>query len=370
MGQFLTEQRHKMVKFDKPAVFIKTITVLIVNYINFTTGSPLNVDMLDINREPGMPYIMQVMEEEMLEGLGKEVELQCVSEGGNPPAEIQWWDGEGRKIMSDVTEHVTRIDETNMFKTISSVKIKVSEYSVIKCSAHNEVFPAGRMSDSVELGREDPADVVQIKEIEEGDSVKIICQRRENTRFNRFKWFINDVEIFDEDQNVLELQKFAKTYDNSIVKCFTEDVIGELNLVKAVRLKHKEKHATNTLLSNLVHNSIVQKSKSKGRKSMMKKRRMLICEMGDESSEEPNQVYFDKSLNKVKSSDMIIGTNKKNKYKCKMVVQGTDIINKMSQDLSSITKSLNQISITLDEFNRNFDEDDEVSSHKSFNIPL
>merc|ERR1712098_773850 len=211
---------------------------------------------------------------------------------------------------------------------------------------------------------------VQIKEIEEGDSVKIICQRRENARFNRFKWFINDVEIFDEDQNILELQKFAKTYDNSIVKCFTEDMIGELNLVKAVRLKHKEKHATNTLLSNLVQNSIVQQSKSKGRKSMMKKRRMLICEMGDESSEEPNQIYFDKSLNKVKSSDLIIGRNKKNKYKCKMIIQGTDIINKISQDLSSITKSLNQISITLDEFNRNFDEDDEVSSHKSFNIPL
>merc|ERR1711872_760793 len=170
----------------------------------------------------------------------------------------------------------------------------------------------------------------QIKEVEEGDSVKIICQRRENTRFNRFKWFINDVEIFDEDQNVLELQKFAKTYDNSIV----------------------------------------QKSKSKGRKSMMKKRRMLICEIGDESSEEPNQVYFDKSLNKVKSSDLIIGRNKKNKYKCKMVIQGTDIINKMSQDLSSITKSLNQISVTLDEFNRNFDEDEDVSSHKSLNIPL
>merc|ERR1711872_1006521 len=348
MGQFLTEQRRKMVKFDKQVVFIKTITVLIVNCINFTTGSPLNVDMLDINREPDMPYIMQVMEEEMLEGLGKEVELQCVSEGGNPPAQIQWWDGEGRRIMSDVTEHVRRIDETNMFKTISSVKIKVNEYSVIKCSAHNEVFPAGRMS----------------------DSVKIICQRRENTRFNRFKWFIDDVEIFDEDQNVLELQKFAKTYDNSIVKCFTEDMIGELNLVKAVRLKHKEKHATNTFLSNLVHNPTVQKSKSKGRKSMMKKRRMLICEMGDESSEEPNQVYFEKSLNKVKSSDLIIGRNKKNKYKCKMIIQGTDIINKMSQDLSSITKSLNQISITLDEFNRNFDEDEDVSSHKSFNIPL
>merc|ERR1712098_653626 len=148
------------------------------------------------------------------------------------------------------------------------------------------------------------------------------------------------------------------------------DMFGELNLVKAVRLKHKEKHATNTLLSNLVQNSIVQKSKSKGRKSMMKKRRMLICEMGDESSEEPTQVYFNKSLNKVKSSDMIIGRNKKEKYKCKMVIQGTDIINKMSQDLSSITKSLNQISITLDEFNRNLDEDDEVSSHQSLKIPL
>jgi len=353
MGQFLTEPLHTMVISDKP-LLIKTLALFIVFDISLIHGSPFNSEMIYMNSEPGQPYIMQAMEEEMMEVQeGEEVELQCASQGGRPPAEIQWWDGEGRRIVSDVTEHVRKMEDTNMFKTVSTVKIKSSEYSMIKCSAHNEVFPAGRMSDAVQIDTLNHQPVlVQIKELEEGDSVKIVCQERDNSRFFRFKWFINDVEIFDEDQNILELQKFSESFDNSHIRCFTKDITGQSNLVKEVKLVLKEKHKM-VALSNSITHSGVSKSKTKGRKNKMKKRTMLLCEMEDDALEEPNHVYINKISKTAKSNDLIIATDKKTKYKCKIVFQGLDIINKMSKDVSSISNSMIQISKSLDEFNSN-----------------
>merc|ERR1712013_571225 len=354
-GQFLREPLHKMVVSDKQMV-MKTIAIFIVCDIILTHGSPLNSEIMDINSEPGKPYIMQAMEEEMMEVQeGEEVELQCESQGGRPPAEIQWWDGEGRRIVSDVTEHVKRMEDTKMFKTVSTV--------IIKCSARNEVFPAGRMSDAVQIGtvNHQPV-VVHIKQVEEGDSVKIVCQGRENSRFSRFKWFINDVEIFDEDQNILELQKFTKSFDNSRIRCFTEDIIGQSNLVKEVKLVLKEKYNIDAFSNSIGHPS-VSKNKPKGRKNKVKKRTMLLCDMEDDASEEPSHVFIHKISSNMKSNELVIATDKKNKYKCKIVLQGLDIINKMSKDISSINNSMTQISKSLDEFNSNLIEKQDAVSH-------
>ena len=51
------------------------------------------------------------------------MDLKCQSQGGRPPAEIQWWDGEGRRIVSDVTEHIMRMGDRKTFKTKSNLKI-------------------------------------------------------------------------------------------------------------------------------------------------------------------------------------------------------------------------------------------------------
>merc|ERR1712013_791265 len=344
-GQFLREPLHKMVVSDKQMV-MKTIAIFIVCDIILTHGSPLNSEIMDINSEPGKPYIMQ-----------------CESQGGRPPAEIQWWDGEGRRIVSDVTEHVKRMMDTNMFKTVSTLRFTPSMGQQVKCSAHNDAFPAGRMSDAVQIGavNHQPV-VVHIKQVEEGDSVKIVCQGRENSRFSRFKWFINDVEIFDEDQNILELQKFTKSFDNSRIRCFTEDIIGQSSLVKEVKLVLKEKYNIGAFSNSIGHPS-VSKNKPKGRKNKVKKRTMLLCDMEDDASEEPSHVFIHKISSNMKSNELVIATDKKNKYKCKIVLQGLDIINKMSKDISSINNSMTQISKSLDEFNSNLIEKQDAVSH-------
>ena len=48
---------------------------------------------LKVNSEPGHPYIIQRKERGIMEvEVGEEVKLECESQGGRPPAEIQWWE--------------------------------------------------------------------------------------------------------------------------------------------------------------------------------------------------------------------------------------------------------------------------------------
>ena len=62
-----------------------------------------NVASINVNCEPGKPYIVQAKEgEEVVVEAGQEVELHCQSQGGKPPAEIQWWDDTGTRIVADM----------------------------------------------------------------------------------------------------------------------------------------------------------------------------------------------------------------------------------------------------------------------------
>jgi len=290
MGSFW--QNCKMIK----SVQTMILSVLICKLIG-TKGSPLHSNIIDLNNEPGQPYLVNIKEVDFNQvKQGEELELQCESQGGRPPAEIQWWDGEGRRIVSDVTEHVMRMEDRKTFKTVSTLKIKALKYQLITCSAHNDVFPADRMSNMVQIGTEDQVGV-ETKELEDGESVEIICQKQQNDRSVKFKWLINDAEIFDEEKNILELQQFSKSFDNSHIKCLIEDIMGHFNVVRVVKLVYKTKARGNVskhpqpVLKNLLENSISQRSQKRKGKNVTKKKTMLSCEMNDDNAEEPNYVY-------------------------------------------------------------------------------
>ena len=59
------------------------------------------VASLSVNCEPGKPYIVQAREgDSLLVSAGDEVELQCESQGGKPPAEVEWWDDKGARLIA------------------------------------------------------------------------------------------------------------------------------------------------------------------------------------------------------------------------------------------------------------------------------
>ena len=130
---------------------------------------------LSVNSEPGQPYIVQAMEDGVMEVKeGDEVELQCESQGGRPPAEIQWWDGEGRRIVSDVTEHVRRMEDRKTFKTVSTLKFVPKQPISVICTVSNDAFPVLKESDILEIKSKGSPEL-EVKIVLEGDSFLIEC---------------------------------------------------------------------------------------------------------------------------------------------------------------------------------------------------
>ena len=74
---------------------------------------------LTVNCEPGKPYIVQAREgDSVLVEPGEEVELHCQSQGGKPPAEIEWWDSHGNRISAGMSGNLAH---HHLYKLHSSI---------------------------------------------------------------------------------------------------------------------------------------------------------------------------------------------------------------------------------------------------------
>merc|ERR1712013_524611 len=101
---------------------------------------------------PGQPYIKQAREVDMLEvEEGEEVVLDCESHGARPAAEIHWTDENGKEIMSNLMETVSKIKKTKTFKTVSTLRMKPTRPMSLTCSASNAAFKEPRNSRALDI---------------------------------------------------------------------------------------------------------------------------------------------------------------------------------------------------------------------------
>jgi desulfoferrodoxin (superoxide reductase-like protein) len=153
--------------------------------------------------------------------------------------------------VSHVTEHVRRMEDRKTFKTSSTLKFRPSSEQKIKCSAHNDAFPAGKMSHAISIEIKGKPEV-ELQHLDDGDSVKISCSKGQIKDSVRYKWFINDVELFDETENVLKIHQFSKSYYKSRIKCAMTDQKGQDEVIRVVELVHKLNNPTE--LKSLTNN--------------------------------------------------------------------------------------------------------------------
>jgi len=305
---------------------------------------------LTVNSEPGQPYIVQARDRDTMKvERGEEIQLVCESQGGRPPAEIQWWDGNGRRIVSDVTEHVSRIGDGRNFKTTSTLKYKVEDEKEITCTAHNDAFPQGKKSHGIKVKvKGEPKK--EVKELDEGDSIKISCTEDRHLEGVKFKWFINDIEIVGETQNMLEIQQFSKSYDNSKVKCAKRSD-GEILRIVELVLRPTENPEPRKLETKKKER---QEPTSEIEGFNTKKKTMFTCVVEEENITEPKYVWMDGKL--VKKNGVVEVVNNDKKMRCKVVPKATKKITKFSADLKKISKTLRKFSKELSKLTTQFDE--------------
>ena len=216
--------------------------------------------------------------------------------------------------------------------------------------------------------------------LRQGDSVKVFCHNRQVEDVLKFRWFINDKEIFDENKDVLEITDFTRAYDKSVVKCVVTDQSGRDTVVRAVELLYnaEKERESRKIVTTRKFDDLGAKPKAKKIDVMLgdmtnadgmeeveeddaimeklesatdnKQKTTFICVVEDDSqtSGEPKYVWVDGKLTMNSKED----ASADKKYKCKVIKNGYKKMNKMAKDLKNYSKSLRRMGKFLTDFSK------------------
>ena len=163
---------------------------------------------------------------------------------------------------------------------------------------------------------------------------------------------MNEVQIFDETKNILEILQFSKSYDKSKVKCSVKDENGEDKVLRVVELLHKPKSVTGPkTLPRTFKETINTKSSSRN-----KKKTMFTCVVEEEVTTEPKYVWIDGQLKEMTPNEAVDASDQKKKYMCKVIPKGIKKMDKMSKDLKIMKKMFRKFSKTLTQMTSPIDE--------------
>ena len=318
------------------------------SYVCQAAGTKSQPASLQVNVQPGQPHILEARESGRLQvDTGERIELTCQSQGGRPFAELQWTDGQGQRLEAeDVEEHVTRIEDTSMFRTLSKLKMKMEESTQIFCTAHSEAFPELRKSAPLDVivGREVELEVVRVCE---GESFVLECGEDANevTEELAYRWLIDGREVEGEEEETLKMIDFTTTFDKALVQCMGTDMDGKSRLLKKFQLEHSP---------------IPTPGPTTGRRlnsRKREKRKAVTCVL-EESEEgegaDPEYVWVGGSLER--KGKMTATDEADRRYKCKVVPGGFNRLKmvaakmkEMSKTIKRLTRNLNKMAIKAED---------------------
>ena len=191
---------------------------------------------LNVNCEPGTPNIVQAKEGDQVQvEEGEEVELHCQSQGGRPPAEIQWWDEEGKRIVGGLQEFATKMQDKKTWLTVSILKLIPEKPMLIKCTVFNDAFPKPKESEPIQIRFKGHL-TAEIRKFTENETFELNCKDGKTSGDTKYKWIINGNEVPGETENSLKIVQINDSYDSSKIECVTEDKNGEMEVQRIFQL--------------------------------------------------------------------------------------------------------------------------------------
>jgi len=207
--------------------------------------------VISVSAEPGLPYIIQAADYDVLEVLeGQHIVLDCESQGAKPPAEIQWYDGDKPMGASNVKETVTKQRDNKTFKTHSTLTLMPKKNMDIKCSSSSERFPETKFSRVLKIKlRYMPKVSIDLSKdrIQEGDEFSVTCNSKAYPENVAYKWFFGGIELEGEKNDTLMIEEISREHHKSDVKCLVENEVGRTAVATTLNvefpptiLKHPE----------------------------------------------------------------------------------------------------------------------------------
>ncbi|XP_018325250.1 irregular chiasm C-roughest protein isoform X2 [Agrilus planipennis] len=167
----------------------------------------------------------------------REIELECISYGGKPAAEITWIDGHGNVLTDGIEYIVEELSDGRRFTAKSILKLtpkKEHHNTTFTCQAQNTAERTHRSAKlSLEVKYAPKVTVSIVSEtssngrILEGSDVRLKCNADANPPDLTYRWFLNDELVVGDYTTELLLHNVTRKYHDSMVKCEVHNPVGK-----------------------------------------------------------------------------------------------------------------------------------------------
>ncbi|XP_068624377.1 irregular chiasm C-roughest protein-like [Battus philenor] len=164
------------------------------------------------------------------------VDIECVSEGGKPAAEITWVDGNQVVIKKNVENKVELLPDEQRFKTRSVLRLvpnKGYHNQTITCQAQNTADRAYRMATVHIEVKYVPKVQVAINSdtvkgrIPEGTDARIGCTVDANPAAQVYRWYINNNPVIGDYTDEMIIFNVTRKHNKAVVKCEVSNAVGQ-----------------------------------------------------------------------------------------------------------------------------------------------
>eukprot|EP00092_Neocalanus_flemingeri_P001737 GFUD01001855.1.p1 GENE.GFUD01001855.1~~GFUD01001855.1.p1 ORF type:complete len:280 (+),score=82.93 GFUD01001855.1:85-840(+) len=233
--------------------------------------------------------------------------------------------------------------------TVSILKLTPDKPMILKCTVFNDAFPKHKKSESIQITFKGHLSA-EIRKFTENETFELKCNDGKTSKDTKYKWIINDNEIPGETENSLKILHINDSYDNSKIKCTTEEKIGKTEVLRMFKLKYTsvQKKTVKLNLSSL--NTIQTDQKKKRNKKRIKtikndvrKKTVFTCVAEEETTAEPKYVWIKGKLEKTVTAE----GESDEKYKCSVIGGGYDKIKQMAHNMKGMARKIKRFTKTL-----------------------
>ena len=121
------------------------------------------------------------------------------------------------------------MEDRKTWLTVSILKLTPQAPMTVHCTVFNDVFPAPKTSEPLEISLRGFIKPEQISFVK-NKPLELLCNENE-TKKEKYKWILNGKELKGETENTLNILQINESYDNSKVKCL---ILGKNSAYEAL----------------------------------------------------------------------------------------------------------------------------------------
>ncbi|XP_055682496.1 irregular chiasm C-roughest protein-like [Lutzomyia longipalpis] len=167
----------------------------------------------------------------------REIELECISVGGKPAAEITWIDGLGNVLTTGIDYMKEPLPDSRRFTAKSVLKLtpkKEHHNTTFTCQAQNtadRTYRAAKLKLEVKYAPKVSVSVIGGAlaggRIPEGAEVRLSCHADANPNDLTYRWYINDELVVGDYTTEMLIHNITRKFHDAIVKCEVHNAVGK-----------------------------------------------------------------------------------------------------------------------------------------------